>query len=98
MAKSNKVKIKETIMETVLATESITLFTATGLHTFDNLIDVNTLDCDDYDKQLVKAQWWDHLNIVCGLDDNAVESFITEHGYLIPQDWLERHAALNLMK
>lgn len=98
MTKSNKVKIKETIMEPVLATESITLFTATGLHTFENLIDVNTLDCDDYDKQLVKAQWWDHLNIVCGLDDNAVESFITEHGYLIPSDWLERHAALHLMK
>lgn len=74
-----------------LATESITLFTETGLHTFDNLIDLDTLDCDDYDKKLAKAQWWDHLNIVCGLDDNAVESFITEHGYLIPSDWFNTY-------
>lgn len=78
-------------METVLATESITLFTATGLHTFENLIDLNTLNLKPYDKHLIEAQWCGHLNIVCGLDDNAVESFITEHGYLIPQDWLDTY-------
>lgn len=81
-----------------LATESITFFTATGLHTFKNLIDLNTLDLKAYDKHLVKAQWADHLNIVCGFDNNEVESFINDNGYLIPQDWLERHAALNLTK
>lgn len=81
-------------MEPVLATESITLFTATGLHTFKNLIDLDTLDCDEYDKKLIKAQWWDHLNIVCGLDANEVESFINEHGYVIPQDWFNRYCAL----
>lgn len=85
-------------METVLATESITLFTATGLHTFKNLIDLNTLDLEKYDRFRIQAEWEVYLNIICGLDDNAVESFINDNGYLIPQDWLERHAALNLMK
>ena len=74
-----------------METESITLFTATGLHTFENLVDLKTLDLNAYDRQLVRAQWWGHLNIVCGLDDNEVESFITEHGYLIPSDWLDTY-------
>ena len=74
-----------------METESITLFTETGLHTFENLVDLKTLDLNAYDRQLVRAQWWDYLNIVCGLDDNAVESFITEHGYLIPSDWLDTY-------
>ena len=74
-----------------METESITLFTATGLYTFENLVNLKTLDLNAYDRQLVRAQWWDHLNIVCGLDDNEVESFITEHGYLIPSDWLDTY-------
>ena len=74
-----------------METESITLFTETGLHTFENLVDLKTLDLNAYGRQLVRAQWWDYLNIVCGLDDNAVESFITEHGYLIPSDWLDTY-------
>lgn len=85
-------------METVLATESITLFTATGLHTFENLIDLNTLDLEKYDRCRIKAEWEVYLNVICDLDENAVESFINDHGYLIPSDWLERHAALNLTK
>lgn len=85
-------------MEPVLATESITLFTATGLHTFENLVDLSTLDLEKYDRFRIKAEWEVYLNIICDLDKDEVESFINEHGYLIPQDWLERHAALNLMK
>lgn len=71
--------------------KSITLSTAIGLHTFENLVDLKTLDLNAYDRQLVRAQWWDYLNIVCGFNDNAVESFITEHGYLIPSDWLDTY-------
>ena len=56
-----------------------------------NLIDLKTLDLNAYDRQLVRAQWWDYLNIVCGFNDNKVESFITEHGYLIPSDWLDTY-------
>lgn len=81
-----------------LATESITLFTATGLHTFENLIDIDTLDLEKYDRFRIKAEWEVYLNIICDLDKDEVESFINEHGYLIPQDWLERHTALHLMK
>lgn len=40
-----------------METESITLFTETGLHTFENLVDLKTLDLNAYDRQLVKAQW-----------------------------------------
>ena len=77
-------------MEPVLATESITLFTATGLHTFENLIDLNTLDLKASDKHLIKALWVDYLNINCGLDNNAVESFINDKaGYVAPQDWVD---------
>lgn len=85
-------------MEPVLATESITLFTATGLHTFKNLIDLNTLDLEKYDRFRIQAEWEVYLNIICDLNENAVESFIRDNGYLIPSDWLERHTALNLMK
>ena len=81
-------------METVLATESITLFTATGLHTFKNLIDLNTLDLEAYDKHLIKALWENYLDINCGLDNNAVESFINDNGYAAPQDWVDRQLVL----
>lgn len=81
-------------METVLATESITLFTATGLHTFENLIDLNTLDLEGYEKEYVKLTWKSYLNVVCDLDDNAVESFIADHGYVFPQDWFDEYCTL----
>lgn len=85
-------------MEPVLATESITLFTATGLHTFENLVDLNTLDLEKYDRFRIQAEWEVYLNIICDLDKNAIESFINDNGYLIPSDWLERHTTLHLMK
>lgn len=74
-----------------LSTESITLFTATGLHTFENLINLNTVDCDAYDKHLMEAYWCDYLTIECGLDDNEVDSFINDHGYVVPQDWFDTY-------
>ena len=77
-----------------METESITLFTATGLHTFENLVDLKTLDLEKYDVYRIEAEWEVYLNIICGLDNNAVESFINENGYMIPQDWLERHSVL----
>ncbi|MBO5632000.1 MAG: hypothetical protein J5965_23315 [Aeriscardovia sp.] len=81
-----------------LATESITLFTTTGLHTFENLIDLNTLNLEKYDQLRITAEWEVYLNIICGLTNDEVESFINDHGHVIPQDWLERHAAFDLIK
>ena len=77
----------------ILSTESITLFTATGLHTFENLIDLNTLNLEEYKEDVVKSFWKNYLDIVCGLDNNAIESFINEHGYVIPQDWFNSYCA-----
>lgn len=77
-----------------METESITLFTATGLYTFENLVNLKTLDLEKYDVYRIEAEWEVYLNIICGLDNNAVESFINENGYMIPQDWLERHSIL----
>ena len=77
-----------------MKTESITLFTATGLYTFENLVNLKTLDLEKYDVYRIEAEWEVYLNIICGLDNNAVESFINENGYMIPQDWLERHSIL----
>ena len=77
-----------------METESITLFTATGLYTFENLVNLKTLDLEKYDVYRIEAEWEVYLNIICGLDNNAVESFINENGYMIPQDWLERHSVL----
>lgn len=57
----------------------------------ENLINLETLNCSEFDRRLIKTLWENHLSVIFGHNNKDVESFIRDHGYLVPFDWLDTY-------
>ena len=57
----------------------------------ENLINLETLNCPEFDRQLIKNLWENHLKITYGFSNKDVETFISEYGYVVPFNWLDAY-------
>lgn len=82
----------------IMRIKSYGIIAPTGTYTFTNLINLDTYPLEPLEIAHLKIMWHHYLQTKLGLCETGAQRIINSNGYLIPSDWLERHATLNPMK